>query len=139
MKIITSFFMLISMLSIGVNLRAQSSSGTIDVQVFTNPDIGSVAVDRVLMENAPHLPWMQRTESTEQVFKGQRFNYELESNRSKILQWVSEYPAELQAYQEKIPAFFKEFPADTFKGQEQDFYYDIKAQYELIAQLLNWN
>lgn len=138
MKKITSLLGLTLMLTLSVGLSAQSAKGEVDVKVFTNPDIGAKPVEMILVEKAPHLPWVQRTESTEQVFKGQRFNYALESNQERFRSWAQEFPAELEAYRKSMPGYFKANSADDFKGQEQDFYYDMLAQYQMIKQLQGW-
>lgn len=95
-------------------------------------------IDMILVENAPHLPWIQRSESTENVFKGEKFNYGLEDNNSKINQWLESYPDEFQAYQTAMDDFFKTKTPEDFSESDRDFYYDMKAQYQMIKDLKPW-
>lgn len=96
-------------------------------------------IDMVLSESAPHLSWIQRSEDSENVFQGQKFKYHIIKNNENIQNWVGQYPSEVTSYKQAIEKFFKETSVNDFTGQEKDFYYDMKAQYQMIKQLLKWN
>ncbi len=94
--------------------------------------------DIVLAESAPHLSWIQRSDNSENVFKGEKFNYDLVKNNENIQKWADQYPFEVTSYKQAIENFFKETSANDLTGQEKDFYYDMKAQYQMIKKLLKW-
>lgn len=94
--------------------------------------------DIVLTESAPHLSWIQRSDNSENVFKGEKFNYDLVKNNENIQKWADQYPFEVTSYKQAIENFFKETSANDLTGQEKDFYYDMKAQYQMIKKLLKW-
>ena len=95
-------------------------------------------IDVVLAESAPHLSWIQRSDNSENVFQGQKFKYDLAKNNKNIQQWADQYPSEVASYKQAIVKFFKETSVDDLTGQEKDFYYDMKAQYQMIKELLQW-
>jgi len=94
--------------------------------------------DIVLTESEPHLSWIQRSDNSENVFKGEKFNYDLVKNNENIQKWADQYPFEVTSYKQAIENFFKETSANDLTGQEKDFYYDMKAQYQMIKKLLKW-
>jgi hypothetical protein len=95
-------------------------------------------VDMVLVESAPHLSWIQRSDASENVFQGEKFKYDLVKNNENIQKWVAQYPSEVTSYKPAIENFFNETSANDLTGQEKDFYYDMKAQYQMIKKLLKW-
>jgi hypothetical protein len=94
--------------------------------------------DIVLAESAPHLSWIQRSDASENVFQGEKFKYDLVKNNENIQKWVDQYPSEVTSYKQAIEKFFNETSANDLTGQEKDFYYDMKAQYQMIKKLLKW-
>lgn len=64
-------------------------------------------IDMILINNAPNLTWIQRTEATVNVFKGVKFNYSLVENNSKLNDWIKSYPNEFTAYKNAMDKFFK--------------------------------
>jgi hypothetical protein len=94
--------------------------------------------DIVLAESAPHLSWIQRSDASENVFQGEKFKYDLVKNNENIQKWVAQYPSEVTSYKQAIENFFNETSANDLTGQEKDFYYDMKAQYQMIKKLLKW-
>lgn len=95
-------------------------------------------VDVVLVNSAPHISWIQRSDASENVYKGEKFNYNLVENNKNIQKWADQYPNEVTSYKQAIELFFKETSVNDFIGQEKDFYYDMKAQYQMIKKLLKW-
>jgi hypothetical protein len=95
-------------------------------------------IDMVLSESAPHLSWIQRSEASENVFQGQKFKYDLVENNENIQKWVDQYPSEVTSYRQAIEKFFTETSVNDLIGQEKDFYYDMKAQYQMVKKLLKW-
>lgn len=95
-------------------------------------------VDMILTKNAPNLTWVQRTNTSVNVFKGVKFNYSLVENNSKLNDWIKSYPNEFTAYKNAMDQFFKTKKAEDFSTTDQDFYYDLKAQYEMLKNLNPW-
>lgn len=95
-------------------------------------------VDMILTKNAPNLTWVQRTNTSVNVFKGVKFNYSLVENNSKLNDWIKSYPNEFIAYKNAMDQFFKTKKAEDFSTTDQDFYYDLKAQYEMLKNLNPW-
>lgn len=95
-------------------------------------------IDMVLIKNAPNLAWIQRTNTSVNVFKGVKFNYSLVENNSKLNDWIESYPNEFTAYKNAMDQFFKTKKAEDFSTTDQDFYYDLKAQYEMLKNLNPW-
>jgi hypothetical protein len=95
-------------------------------------------IDMVLVKSAPHLSWIQRSEASQNVFQGEKFKYNLVKNNEKIQKWVDQYPSEVTTYRQAIETFFKETSVNDLIGQEKDFYYDMKAQYQIVQKLLKW-
>ena len=96
------------------------------------------SADMVLAESAPHLSWIQRSDASENVFQGEKFKYDLVKNNENIQKWVAQYPSEVTSYKQAIENFFNDTSANDLTGQEKDFYYDMKAQYQMIKKLLKW-
>lgn len=94
--------------------------------------------DIVLAESAPHLSWVQRSETSQNAFQGEKFKYDLVKNNENIQKWADQYPSEVTSYKQAIEKFFKETSVNDLIGQEKDFYYDMKAQYQMIKELLKW-
>lgn len=117
---------LISGLFIAVSIQSQAQ------------EIEISSVDLVLVEAAPNIPWIQRTENTTNVFKGEKFNYDLKENKARFQKWVDNYPKEVQEYKKAIEAFFKQTKMAAVPVSEKDFYYDMQAQYQMIAEMLEW-
>lgn len=92
----------------------------------------------VLVESAPHISWIQRSDSSENIYQGEKFKYNLVENNKNIQKWVDQYPSEVTAYKQAIEKFFKETSVNDITGQEKDFYYDMKAQYQMIKKSLKW-
>jgi hypothetical protein len=42
-------------------------------------------VDLVLVKSAPHISWIQRSESSENVFQGEKFKYDLVKNNEQVV------------------------------------------------------
>lgn len=97
-----------------------------------------VAVDIVLVKSAPHISWILRSDASENVFQGEKFKYDLVKNNENIQKWADQYPSEVTSYKQAIEKFFKETSVNDLIGQEKDFYYDMKAQYQMIKELLKW-
>jgi hypothetical protein len=95
-------------------------------------------IDMVLVNSAPHIPWIERTEESKNAFKGEKFKYEQEKNNERIQSWVKQYPSEVTPYRQAIEKFFKETSVNDLVGQEKDFYHDMKAQYQMIKKLFKW-
>jgi hypothetical protein len=95
-------------------------------------------IDLVLVKSAPHISWIQRSDASENVFQGEKFKYDLVKNNENIQKWVAQYPSEVTSYKQAIENFFNETSANDLTGQEKDFYYDMKAQYQMIKKLLKW-
>lgn len=95
-------------------------------------------IDMVLVKSAPHLSWIQRSEASQNVFQGQKFKYDLVENNENIQKWVDQYPSEVTSYRQAIEKFFTETSVNDLIGQEKDFYYDMKAQYQMVKKLLKW-
>ena len=95
-------------------------------------------VDMVLIKNAPNLAWIQRTDATVNVFKGVKFNYSLVENNNKLNNWLNSYPQEFIAYKNAMDNFFKTKEPSDFIESDQDFYYDLKAQYKMLKNLKPW-
>ena len=95
-------------------------------------------IDMVLIKNAPNLAWIQRTDATVNVFKGVKFNYSLVENNSKLNDWIKSYPNEFTAYKNAMDTFFKTKKISDFTATDQDYYYDLKAQYEMLKNLKPW-
>lgn len=95
-------------------------------------------IDLVLIRSAPHLSWVQRSDTSENVFQGEKFTYDLVKNNQQIQKWVDQYPSEVTSYKQAVEKFFKETSVNDLIGQEKDFYYDMKAQYEMVQKLLKW-
>ena len=96
------------------------------------------SIDLVLVKSAPHLKWIQRSDASENVFQGEKFKYDLVKNNEQIQNWVDQYPSEVNPYRQAIEKFFKETSVNDLIGQEKNFYYDMKAQYQMIKKLLKW-
>ncbi len=96
------------------------------------------SVDMVLIKNAPNLTWVQRTDATVNVFKGVKFNYSFVENNKKLNSWLNSYPQEFVAYKKAMDKFFSTKVANDFTPADQDFYYDLKAQYEMLKTLKPW-
>jgi hypothetical protein len=107
-----------------ISLSAQSASNEL--------------IDLVLVKSAPHISWIQRSDASENVFQGEKFKYDLVKNNENIQKWVAQYPSEVTSYKQAIENFFNETSANDLTGQEKDFYYDMKAQYQMIKKLLKW-
>jgi len=97
-----------------------------------------VPIDVVLLNAAPNLAWIQRTDASINVFKGDKFNYSLEVNNAKLKTWLNAYPQEFLAYQKAMDAFFATKNLGDFTSTDQDFYYDMKAQYQMLKILKPW-
>lgn len=95
-------------------------------------------VDLVIVESAPHMPWMLRTESTVNVFKGEKFNYDLKTNKTRLQKWIDTYPAEVATYRSAVESFFKSTDIQAVPVSEQGYYYDMRAQYQMLAEMLEW-
>lgn len=95
-------------------------------------------VDVVLVKSAPHISWIQRSDASENVFQGEKFKYDLVKNNENIQKWADQYPSEVTSYKGAIEIFFKDTSVNDLTGQEKDFYYDMKAQYQMIKKLLKW-
>ena len=95
-------------------------------------------IDLVLVNSAPHISWIQRSDNSENVFQGEKFKYDLVKNNEQIQNWVDQYPSEVNPYRQAIEKFFKETSVNDLIGQEKNFYYDMKAQYQMIKKLLKW-
>ena len=106
---------------------------TLSAQSETNEPI-----DLVLVKSAPHLTWIQRSDTSENVFKGEKFKYDLVKNNEQIQKWADQYPSEVTSYRQAIEKFFTETSVNDLIGQEKDFYYDMKAQYQMVKKLLKW-
>ena len=97
-----------------------------------------VGVEVVLLEAAPNIPWPRRTESSTKVFKGEKFNYDLEENNLLFQKWITDYPKEVTAYRKAMDQFFKDYTIDRIRESEKDFFLDLKAQYQMIKNLQPW-
>jgi len=95
-------------------------------------------VDMILMNTAPNLDWIQRTTATVNVFKGDKFNYSLVDNNNKLNTWLNNYPQEFVAYKSAMDEFFRTKTPSDFTPTDNDFYYDLKAQYEMLKTLKPW-
>jgi hypothetical protein len=95
-------------------------------------------IDLVLIESAPHIPWIQRVAPTENESTDGKIKYEQEKNTERIEKWVEQYPSEVTPYRQAMEKFFKETAVNDLAGQEKDFYHDMKAQYQMIKKLLKW-
>ncbi|MFK5890079.1 MAG: hypothetical protein QM486_05045 [Flavobacteriaceae bacterium] len=95
-------------------------------------------IDIVLMKAAPNLAWIQRSESSLNVYKGDKFNYSLVENNNKLNNWLNNYPQEFVAYKKAMDEFFRTKTIGDFTSTDQDFYYDLKAQYEILKKLKSW-
>jgi len=96
------------------------------------------SVDMVLIKNAPNLAWIQRTDATVNVYKGVKFNYSFVENNKKLNNWLNSYPQEFVAYKNAMDRFFKSKKSEDFISTDQDFYYDLKAQYEMLKKIKRW-
>ncbi|WKD84676.1 hypothetical protein KCTC32516_00010 [Polaribacter huanghezhanensis] len=95
-------------------------------------------IDMIIINNAPNLTWIQRTTATVNVFKGVKFNYSLVENNQKLNNWVNSYPQEFVAYKNAMDEFFRTKKVENFTPTDQDFYYDLKAQYNMLKTLKPW-
>ena len=95
-------------------------------------------IDLVLVKSAPHISWIQRSDASENVFQGEKFKYDLVKNNENIQKWADQYPSEVTSYKQAIEKFFKETSFNDLNGQEKNFYYDMKAQYQMIKKSLKW-
>ena len=105
---------------------------------FSAQTVSKEPADIVLAESAPHLSWIQRSEASQNVFKGEKFKYDLVKNNEQIQKWADQYPSEVTSYRQAIEKFFTETSVNDLIGQEKDFYYDMKAQYQMVKKLLKW-
>ena len=95
-------------------------------------------VDMVLIKNAPNLRWIQRTAATQNVFKGDKFNYRKDENVQLLNHWIVTHPQEFEAYKKALDEFFRTKKVGDFIPSERDYYYDLKAQYQLLKNIKPW-
>ncbi|GEM_PF-6148858 len=96
------------------------------------------SIDLILVEAAPNLPWIMRTESSEDVFQGEKFNYALTENNDRFQNWIDNFPDEVNNYKSTIETFLKDTSHEDVNESEKDFYHDMKAQYQMIKNLMSW-
>jgi hypothetical protein len=78
-------------------------------------------IDIVLVESAPHLSMIQRSDALENIFQGEKFKYDLVKNNEHIQKWVAQYPSEVTSYKQAIEKFFKVTSANNFSTGYENF------------------
>jgi hypothetical protein len=86
---------------------------------------------------APHRPEMERELNGVDVFHGGLIEYKHEDNEHALEHWLDDHPTEVEAYKISIQNYINITTNTLLSGTEADVFADLKAQWVLMAHILD--
>ena len=87
-----------------------------------------------IAEAAPNLPAIVRYDNTGDKYYGANHEYKKEENETKLKEWATNFPAEVEAYKTAIESYLKT-DYSTLSDNEKETYDDLKSQWLMFSQL----
>lgn len=115
---------LVALLGFSFHLQTLSQSGDLRK---THPVVIAV----------PHLPEMIKYNGEGKPFYGEKFKYKKNENEDNVHEWIKAYPEEYKKYKTVIAEYMKATDPETLSADAATLYYDLKAQWLMIRQLVN--
>lgn len=84
---------------------------------------------------ATHLPSLLRYNGTGEKATIEQISYQAESINN-LKNWITEYPNEVSGYLNLVSVYLHDANASTIAATDKDAYYDLKAQWTIINELI---
>ena len=95
------------------------------------------AKDNPVMQAAPHLPEMLRSNDGDKLFYGVKYTYKADENEKTLKEWSVNYPNEVDSYKVAIAKYLNDTDVTKLSAADQNTFYDLKSQWLMATQLIN--